>query len=935
MPRILLLTALLFGLGITDLTSYAQTKPLPSRGEVRGVVLDAGTALPLREVSVSLVLARDSSYVTFSLTEGEGHYTLRGVRPGHYLLLFNSLGYQVVQQPVEMPADAASVEMPPQHLVAEARQLAEVIVTHERPPVSLHGDTVAFRANSFKTQPNAPVEQLLKKLPGVEVARDGSIRAQGKPVDNVLVDGKPFFGGDPKMATRNLPAAILDRVELFDKQDEQTALAGLDGGERQRTINLVTRRDKRRGIFGTEQAGVGTNGRYQARLGINRFNNNQQLSVLAQADNVNGQGYSDTGNPATGASGASQGGAGSLSSNSAGLVMAAPGGVRSVGFDNVNSPETGINASSSGGINYRDIWGSRIEVATSYLAAHAITLNDQLARRQNLTADATLPTSLTDQQNNSRVRTNTQRATLRLDYRLDTLTTLRLTPAINWQGTIQTRNEVQQTTRLGQLLNQSDSFYEANANSLTGGGTALLLHKFQRPDRALSISGTLNLASQMGTARNRSTTTFQTTSPLRLNQQVNQRTPATDGLLSISYAEPLSLRHKLEAHYSYAIAPSAARRLTTDFDSIRDTYSLNNALLSNEFSSRFNAHRAGLTWQSRRLRYTYSMGLDGQLGNQHLDNKTTAVALHRSYLSLLPQASFSYTATGSRTLRLTYRTLFTAPAALLLQPVPDLSDPLNVQLGNPDLRPEYAHSLTGTYQHFDPSRSRHVLVLLTGNAIQHRLVSTTNFDTNGRRVTQPVNADGYYQASGYLALGQRLASPELNLNATTSASFTRSPSFVNGQSNFARSWNAGQTFSANLAYNDRVELSVQAGFTYQQAAYSLAAVPSTTFFTQMLSAEGYWRMAGRWVVTSDLYFTNNNGLTTGYNPHVLRWNIGLAYQLFANRQGELKLYAFDVLNQNRSVIRTTTDTYLEDVRSRVLTRYLQLSFTYQLRRFGK
>lgn len=917
--------------------SYAQTPPRGGVGLIQGVVLDSMAGQPLREASVTLLQARDSSYVTFSLTDGSGHYALRNVRPGRYLLLVNMLGFKALQRPVEMTAAQPTLELPPLRPRAEARQLGEVVVTHAQAPVSVHGDTVAFSAKAFKTQPNAAVEQLLKKLPGVEVDRDGSIRSQGQKVNRVLVDGKPFFGDDPKMATRNLPADIIDRVQLYDQQSDQANFSGIDSGERQRTINLVTRRDKRRGYFGTEQAGLGTAGRYQTKLGLNRFNNGRQLSALAQADNANHQGFSDAASPGLGEGVGGE--ASSLSSSGGGFVLDAPGGARQVGSSPGSGAQVGVTESASGGLNYRDAWGPRLEVSGSYLATRATTLNDQQAQRQNLTGAAPGAVPLTDRRAASRARTTSQRANLRLDYRLDSLTSLRLTPNLTWQTTDQLRTTDQQTALAGRLLNQSASRYETQARSLGGGGNALLLRKFRRVGRTLSANFNLGLDRQSGRAVNQAANTFLTTAgvgtPQVLDQQIDQATPRQTGAISFSYTEPFSLRHQLEAHYSYTAAPSQARRFTTDYDAATGQYDGYNALLSNDFASRYAAQRAGLTWQTRRLRYTYNLGLDAQQATLSLDNQTAETSLRRAYPTLLPQANFSYTGAGSRSLRLGYRTTLTAPAASQLQPVPDNSNPLSIRVGNPNLRPEYGHSLTATYHQFDLARGRSVMALLAGTAVQHRLVSATTFDAAGGRTTQPTNADGYFRLSGFLALGQRLPAHQLNLNASTDANLSRSPSLINGRPNVARTWALTQTLSANSAYNERLELGLNASFTYQQADYSASPLANAAYFTQAISGDVYWRLPGRWVLTSDAYYTNNTGLAAGYNQRVLRWNGGLAYQLFASRQGEIKLYAFDLLNQNRSVVRTATDTYVEDVRSRVLTRYLLLSFTYQVKSFGK
>lgn len=925
---------LLLLLGGAGRASYAQPAPRPGLGVVQGTVLDSVAGQPLCEASVTLVQARDSSYVTFSLTDGSGRYALRGVRPGQYVVLVHALGYRALRRPVAMTAAQPAVELPPLRPRAEARQLGEVVVTHEQAPVSVHGDTVAFSAQAFKTQPHAAVEQLLRKLPGVEVDRDGTIRSQGRPVDKVLVDGKPFFGDDPKMATRNLPADIIDRVQLYDQQTDQAAFSGIDSGERQRTINLVTRRDKRRGYFGTEQAGLGTGGRYQARLGLNRFANGRQLSALTQADNVNRQGFSESGSPAEGEGGD----ASSLSGSSGGLVLDAPGGARNAGSTAGSGRQVGVTESASGGLNYRDAWGRRLEVAGSYLATRATILHDQQAQRQNLTGGAADAVPLTDRLAASRARTTSQRANLRLDYRLDSLTSLRLTPSFSWQATDQLRITTQQTSQAGRLLNQSTSRYDAQASTLAGGGTVLLMRKFRRAGRTFSLSGSLGLNQQRGRALNQSATTFFAAGggavPV-LDQRLDQATPRQQAAANVSYTEPFGLRHQLEAHYGYTTTPSQAHRLTTDYNAATGAYDQYNAALSNDFASRYAAQRAGLVWQTRRLRYTYSLGLDAQQATLSLANQTAETSLRRAYPTWLPQASYSYSGSRGRSLRLSYRTTLTAPAASQLQPVPDNSNPLSLRLGNPDLRPEYGHSFTATYSQADLARGRSLTGLLAGQAVQHRIVSATTFDAAGVRTTQPTNADGYFLLHGYLALGQRLPTHQLNLNASTSATLSRGQSFLNGQPNVARTWLLGQTLSFNSAYNERLELSLNATGTYQQADYSLAPAASLAYFTQAISGDVYWRLPGRWVLSSDAYFASNSGLAAGYNQRVLLWSAGLAYQLFAGRQGELKLYAFDLLNQNRSVVRTATDVYVEDVRSRVLPRYLLLSFTYQVRSFGR
>ncbi|MDO7845670.1 outer membrane beta-barrel family protein [Hymenobacter sp. M29] len=922
-------------------TSRAQTTvPAPVRqhqdkGSISGTLADSASGKPLREASVSLTLARDSSYVTFGITDSDGHFVLREVALGRYVVQVSALGYRARRVPVAVTAAAPAPTLGTLRLGGLSQKLGEVVVTQERAPVSVSGDTIAFNANAFKTQPNAAVESLLKKLPGVEVDRDGSIRAQGQAVNRVLVDGKPFFGDDPKMATKNLPADIIDKVQLYDQQSDQSSFSGIDDGNRQRTLNLVTKRDKRKGYFGTNGAGAGTDGRYQARLGLNRFNNGRQISALAQANNINQQGFADEGGPAAASFGPASGGP-----SGGGAIMRMGGGRQNpLG----SSPQpTSITESGAVGLNYRDAWGRRAEVATSYLASRATTTTDQLLRRENvanLTGPEAGPPLFTDQSLLNRTTTTSHRFNLRLDYVLDSLTSLRLTPYAWWQANDLARQSSQQSSLGGRLLNQGLNGYAATSTNPNAGGNFLLMRRFGKPGRSVSANLNSTLSDQDATAFNQSTNTFFDAAGRptvqRLNQRIAQATPTRSNVLSLSYVEPLSLRTKLETHYAFTDSRNDGRRFTTDFNEISQQYDLLNPGLSNEFTSRFQASRAGFTLQKKRLRYTVGLGLDAQQADLRVRNLSADTTVDRRFRSLLPNALFTYNGSRSRSLRLSYRTRLNAPTAAQLQPVRDNSNPLSIQAGNPSLRPEYVQALSANFSQFNATTNRSVFATLGASRVDDRIVSATSFNTRGVQTTRPVNADGFYSVNGFFSLGQRLSNHKINLNLTTNTGFIQSPSLVNGLPNTSRTWSLGQGASANSAFNEQLEFGLSANLTYQNARYSALPNQDTDYLTQTLTADIFYQLPARFVLTSDVWASNNTGRAAGFNQRVVLWNIGLARQLFANKQGELKLQAYDLLNQNRSVLRNTTETYVEDVRSRILQRYFLLSFTYNLRQFGK
>jgi len=935
--RIFLILSLWLGLAAAAPAQQRPAAAAQAPGSISGTLADSASGKPLREASVTLTLAKDSSYVSFGISDGDGHFNLRNVAAGRYVVQVAALGYRTQLLPASVTAAAPAAALGTVRLGPLSQQLGEVVVTQAAAPVTLHGDTIDFNARAFKTQPNAAVESLLKKLPGVEVDRDGSIRSQGQAVNRVLVDGKPFFGDDPKMATRNLPADIIDKVQLYEQQSDQSAFSGIDDGNRQRTLNLVTKRDKRKGYFGTNGVGVGTDGRYQARLGLNRFDNGRQVSALAQANNINQQGFSDDGGPASADFGPAPGGP----SGGAGMVrMGSPGGRQSGG--GADAQPSNILETGAVGLNYRDAWGQHAEVATSYLASRATATTDQQIRRENvagLGSSENGPALLTTQALRSRATTTGHRFNMRLDYVLDSVTSVRFTPYAWWQTTDQSRQLQQQSSLGSRLLNEGRSTYEAANSTPTGGGNFLLMRRFARQGRTFSANYNATLSRPDGTDYNQAANTFFDLSGTPTTQQLNQRlaqaTPARSQVLSLSFAEPLSLRTKVEGHYAYTTTHNDGNRLTADFNERTGQYDRFNALLSNEFTSSYQAHRAGLTLQKRRLRYSLGLGLDAQQADLQVHNLSADTTVQRNFTSLLPNALFSYTGRQNRSLRLNYRTRLNAPTATQLQPVRDNSNPLSIQTGNPALRPEYVQSLLATFSQFNPTNNRSVFGLVNGSRVDDRIVSATSIDARGVQTTRPVNANGYYSLSGFLSLGQRFATHKVNLNLITNAGLVKSPSFLNGELNTARTLSLGQGVSLNSAFNDELEFGVSANVTYQNAAYSRLPAQNTNYLTQTLTADVYYQLPARFVLTSDLWYSNNTGRAAGYNQRVALWNIGLARQFFANKQGELKLQVYDVLNQNRSVVRNATETYVEDVRSRVLQQYFMLSFTYNLRYFGK
>lgn len=955
------------------LLSFSASAQQKGIGTVRGSVLDSTNRQGLPEATISLLRSRDSSLVTFQITGGEGEFLFRNVIAGSYQLLVTYVGYQSLRRnlivSVEKPEPAlGSLLMKP-----EVKSLSEVTVNGA--PVVIKGDTLEFNAGSFKTQPNAVVEDLLKRLPGVEVDRDGAVKAQGQDVKRILVDGKPFFGNDPKMATRNLPADIIDKVQLYDKQSDQSQFSGIDDGDREKTINITTKRDRRKGIFGRQSLGYGLEPpdgpkRFQGQVGINQFNNGQQLSVIASANNINQQNFSAEGLGSGGGLGGFSGGGNNGGGGNRGGQGGGGNGNQGGNSGLPTGQQTNLTRAMSAGLNFSDGFGKKVDFSSSYFYNNTRTIAEQTSRRENILPSfgqtgttGSDSSNITNRRSSSVSTFGNHRVNMQLVWRIDSMNTLRVIPNLTFTHNNATSlSDSRTASNRGTPLNTSLTNYDSDGNGVSGTNTVLWTHKFARRGRTFSanLNTTLNAQNTEGFNRSRneyfqsvatpisgSLTGGGASTPLNLtgvgglfapviNQQNQQRTDAMTNNLTLSYTEPLSLAKTLEFRYALNTNDNTSDRQVYDFDEQSGRYGLINNRLTNRFDNVFRTQRGGMSLQTRRLNFNYSLGFDVQDATLRSNNRTIDTELSRRYLNLLPNALFSYNVSRNQRLMVNYRSRINPPSVNQLQPVLNNTNPLNIQTGNPDLKPEFTNSLNLNYNNFNPTSFKSLFASINVNQVNRRIVNETTYNRAGGQVTKPVNANGYYFINGFMSVGRSLtwSGQRVNLNWTTNSSFTNNISFVNAQLNKGRNLSAGQGLSVNTFWKEKLDVNLGGNVTYQSASYSLQPQQNSSFLFSSINFRLFYQLPGRFTATSDFSYNANSGRAAGYNQRFALWNVGVARQLFKQKQGELRLSVYDLLNQNRSIVRNVTDTYIEDVQSIVLRRYVMLTFTYNVRKFG-
>jgi hypothetical protein len=396
-------------------------------GSVKGIAFDTIGKQPVIAATVTVVEKKDSSLVTFTVTDNAGRFELKGIPNGEYRLLITHISYHNINTFFTITNENKNAELGNVVMNDKTRVLSEVIVQNEAPPVTLINDTIQYNAGSFKTQPNASVEQLLKKLPGVKVDKDGTIKAQGEKVNRVLVDGKEFFGSDPKIATKNLPADAVDKVQVYDKQSDQAQLTGFDDGNYEKTINLKLKKDKKKGLFGKANAGGGTNERYEGKFNVNSFKGARQFSAIGMGNNTNAEGFSFmdilnfTGELARMQRGS---GGGNININISGDDAAA------LGIN--NNRNSGINTAWGGGLNYNNIIGNKIDFQSNYFYNRYNPNTESHIQRQYFLPDSSYfykQNSFADNLNNS------HRFNVNALIQIDSTSSLRIIPSFSYQKT--------------------------------------------------------------------------------------------------------------------------------------------------------------------------------------------------------------------------------------------------------------------------------------------------------------------------------------------------------------------------------------------------------------------------------------------------------------------------------------------------------------------
>ena len=906
---------------------------IAAKAQVTGTLIDSASIKPIENAVIGLVVKSNPGDTSYTFTDTKGRFRFETVPSSNFSIIIRHSGYWPVAKFVPVSKAEKTINVGTFVMAEDAKLLAEVTV--QVAAIVIKEDTVEYNAASFKVKEGAVVEDLIKKMPGIQVDKDGNVTAQGKAVSRVKVNGKDFFGGDVKTATKELPANIVDKIQIIDDYGDQATVSGIKDGDPDKVMNIQIKKDKNKGFFGRATAGYGTDERYQASFNGNYFNNDRQISVLANSNNTNTSLFNFAGGGNRGATSMMRSGM-SVMSNAGG--MSGMKNIDASAFSGGNN--NGISTTNSFGFNYRDQWSKRINVYGSYSYNHKNTSQLQNSFEINNTTERN-----NNQDLNSLTIGNSHRFTFNMEYQVDSFNYLKISPSFNYSG-----SDVNSKTIFDYSKPDGTKTLDGSNKNLTGSDAPnfavniLYNHKFRKRGRNFSTS--INLGTdQSNSEQDVNNLSYQYTSPgagpRNSFQFIDQENRNYNYGIRFTYSEPVNKYQSIDLTYSHNLNHARNDRKTFNVDSVSQVKTLNN-FLSNDYENDFYNNRVGLSLRTTKKKYNYTIGLSLQPVNLQGNSITKDSAYETiKRANVFPIGRFVYNFNRTKTLNFSYNGNATQPSFSQLQPVPDQSNPQNISVGNPNLKPSMNHSMNLSFNNFNFISGKVLFTNVSFSTIKNQIVNNSvALDSSGRQLNIPENVNGYYNLLGFYVYSRPYKNRKYVISVRGTANYNHNINLIDSIRNIGQNWVISQGLNFEYNYKEILELGTGVSYSLNDVRYinktgkPLTGLQNSSSNAWTLSSNMNLNITKTLVLKYDVDYTLNNGLASTVSRNQVIMNASLEKQLFEKKNGILKIEAFDLFKQNSNISRSVTANSIIDTRTNRLTRYFIATFTYRLQKFA-
>ena len=882
---------------------------------VTGTVLDSD-GNPLPGATVKLVDLPDSTDRKLTVSDIEGVFKFTDINDGRYSVNISMVGMDNAERVFTISDSVPEADLGKVVLSEEATMLKETVVTGVKAAVVAKQDTLEFNAGSYKTHANATVEDLLKKLPGVEVGSDGTLQSNGKTITKVLVNGKEFFGDDTSMSTKNLPSDIVDKVQVIDRKSDFSRLTGVDDGEEETVINLTVKKSMENGWLGTVGAGYGTDGRYEGSFNVSSFSTSgNQISFVGGANNINDLGFSDSGRG------------------------------RFMNF----GPSGGINTSQRFGINFNLGKSEKFRIGGNVFYTHSDREAESFTDKQYLFADST---SNQREHSISRDKGHNLRADLRMEWKIDDYNTIDFRPRFSFNS----RNSSMFDTDTLFAGNADHSKVNLNENSRFNRGTSynasgdlIYTHKFKsRPGRAFSaqVKYEFSDTKQKTTSWNDINYYLQDEESLlyrfsdnhQWNNTIMGRLTWTEPIGDVTRGNFLQFSYNLQ--YRFNDADKYTFNLPTpddpenfkvsDLDVAPDGIEPD-ATLSNRFRNRFMNQELRIVYKKVSKDYNLEAGV---VAAPSMSKSTDLIMSERNVpahwvWNLAPYLNLRYKFSKTRSLRVNYRANTSSPSLTQLQPVMDVSDPMNIVIGNPDLKPTFTQSVGVHYNNYNQDLQQSMVAMLRGSYSTNVVVSRTVTDSEtGIRRTEYANANGNMNVMGMFMINQPFTNKKWRYSARMMAAYNNMAGYINGDfnrsGNLRLAPNVGVTFSCDV-----FQMSVNPTYSFNMATNSLPQQRNQYTHTYGFTTDASLYLPFGLNISTDLAFDKSTGYSRGFNTSSWLWNAQVSYSVLKDKSLTFSVRAYDILGEKKNISRSVSANMITDSRYNDLTRYVMFGISWK------
>ena len=875
---------------------------------IRGQVFDKSTKEDIEQASVRIMNQRDSSFVSGASTKLDGKFSV-AVNLGKYILSISYLGYTTYYTDVN--TSKGSVSLGSIFLSDDGVLLKEAIVTAKVAEITVKGDTIEYNADSYKVQESAVVEDLLKKMPGAEVGTDGKITINGKEVKKILVDGEEFFSTDPKVASKNLPAKMIDKLQVLDRKSDMAQMTGFDDDDEETVINLTVKKGMKEGAFGNAYAGVGNHSRFETNMMLNYMKNKNQFTLLGGSNNTNNAGFSD------------------FATNSFG-GMRPPRGL-SFGGDN------GLMKATNGGFNFAVNpsetfkWGGNVN--------YGHTNNDVKtdSYTQNYLSEAIGGDQYETKKNRGTNISDNFGLDLRFEWKPDSATKIIFRPNLQYSKNTNDQFSDYLTTHIEQndSINWGSSMYNSDGNSLSMNGTLEISRELGKKGRVLSFrfSGGYNDLKDDGI--NKSSTFFSdaSTKDELIDQQFNQKNKGHNWGGYVSYVEPLTANNSLQVTYRYNKTYSETDKKSYQNDGFGD-YTVIDTASTRRLENNFINQQIELNFKTVRAKYDYTIGL--ALQPSSLETWTyspdTAYKTTNNVLNFSPVARFTYRWNKNKYLRLRYRGTTNQPSTTQLSSVPDLSDPLNITYGNPDLKPTFNNNLRLEYRKSNPEKASMFMIFSNIGFTSNDIVNYSFADKQGKKEITYRNVNGNWNANVRAILNTPLRNKKISINSMTYGGFTSNNGYINTEKNTVDNLTLQESLGVEYR-SDLFDAGLRGNLKYVNTKNSLEGQTDRSIYNYGGNANATVYLPLDFTLETDLNYSTNSGYSDGFKQDEWLWNASLSKQIFKAKNGTIRFKIYDILQQKSNISQSSTAQYLKETITNTIGSYFMVHFVYRFQIF--